>query len=705
MKTLLTFFLCSVTAACFAMHIGYLMPSGGQQGRTVELIVGGQQFWGLKGAMVSGGGVTVESVEAVRGFPYPPWQQRQYLKKWLDGIEKGNNEKPPLPDNTEGWHTHFYWERLDNLTPLERELTLRFLYVPRNPLQMSPAIASSAIVRLRIAPDAKPGEREFRLVSNGRISNPLRFYVDTLNEYREPFFPLPPKKPENGAFAVPGVLNGQIMPGETDYYRFAAKKNEEITFSMIARYLMPFIGDGVPGHFQPVLEVVDAKGKSLAFADDNYFDPDPVLFFKAPADGEYTLVVRDALYRGREDFVYRIRAVHGKPEYTVMPPPEFPGVKIIDAASLNRNEPAARPVMVRGVMEKGRKDSYLFEAQKGERIIFEVFARRLKSPLDSLIQVYDGKGKRIAVNDDCERLKAGVILHGAADSYLDFTVPADGRYTVTVSDTSGLGGRDYVYYLRIDQPRPRFTVYSVPSSLEVAMVGAEPLTLVAERHDGFSGEIGLKLKNGGDYILNGPKSIPAGCDRAVVTITTKSNRKIEPRRVEIEASSGDFRTTVIPGDEAMQAFAYTHIVPARRMLFTKRWKYSGAEKFSWASKHPVAKLAPEAKLAVNVNPRNFPEDAEAELEIIDPPDWVKVVPNDASRARPGQIISPKQGEKVKPYRLALTLARKPEGKGKAVNQLFKVVYKYNSKPDKEGKIRRVTSEIILPAVRLEGGSK
>ena len=226
------------------------------------------------------------------------------------------------------------------------------------------------------------------------------------------------------------------MPGETDYYRFAAKKNEEITFSMIARYLMPFIGDGVPGHFQPVLEVVDAKGKSLAFADDNYFDPDPVLFFKAPADGEYTLVVRDALYRGREDFVYRIRAVHGKPEYTVMPPPEFPGVKIIDAASLNRNEPAARPVMVRGVMEKGRKDSYLFEAQKGERIIFEVFARRLKSPLDSLIQVYDGKGKRIAVNDDCERLKAGVILHGAADSYLDFTVPADGRYCVMFNTKS-----------------------------------------------------------------------------------------------------------------------------------------------------------------------------------------------------------------------------------------------------------------------------
>ena len=56
------------------------------------------------------------------------------------------------------------------------------------------------------------------------------------------------------------------------------------------------------------------------------------------------------------------------------------------------------------------------------------------------------------------------------------------------------------------------------------------------------------------------------------------------------------------------------------------------------------------------------------------------------------------------YPLTLTLARGQSGKGKSVNQLFKAVYKYNSRPDKEGKIRRITSEIVLPAVRLEGGS-
>lgn len=717
MKTLLTVLICAAALGASAIHIGYLMPSGGLRGRTVELIVGGQQFWGLSGALVSGGGVTVESVESVRGFPYPPWKQRRYLKKWLDGIEKGCNEKPPLPDDTEGWVTHYYWERLDDLTELERELTLRFLYVPRNPLQMSPAIASSAIVRLRIAPDAKPGEREFRLIGNGRISNPLRFFVDTLPEFREPFFPLPPKKAEPGVFSIPGVLNGQIMPGETDSYKFSAKKGETITFTMIARYLMPFIGDGVPGHFQAVLEAVDAKGKTIAFADDRYFDPDPVLCFRAPADGEYKLLVRDALYRGREDFVYRIRAVRGGPGlYVTEPPPVFPGVKTVRSDILKKDAPVVRPAMIRGVLAPGAKDDFRFDAKKGERIILEIFARRLKSPLDSLLQVLDGRGNIVAVNDDCERLKAGLILHGAADSYLDFTVPADGSYTVRVSDTTGLGGPDYVYYLRIDRARPRFTVYSVPSALEVPMIGAEPLTLVVERQDGFTGEIALELKDAGDYELTGIRSIPANCDRAFVTMKTKPNRKNEPRPLKMEASGGGFRTDVIPGDEAMQAFAYTHIVPAERMLATKRWKYGGAEKFTWASKNPVAKFAlPKGKaasgdarallkLTLNVNPWRFPADAEASLEIVDPPEWIKVMQDNASSAKPGQIVSPKNRRKMKPYPLTLTLAREKNGRGKVVNQLFKVVYKYNSRPDREGKIKRITSEIILPAVRLEGGS-
>ena len=44
----------------------------------------------------------------------------------------------------------------------------------------------------------------------------------------------------------------------------------------------------------------------MAFDDDYRFKPDPMLLFEVPEDGEYVLAIADAIYRGREDFVYRI---------------------------------------------------------------------------------------------------------------------------------------------------------------------------------------------------------------------------------------------------------------------------------------------------------------------------------------------------------------------------------------------------------------
>src|SRR5208283_2109058 len=73
-----------------------------------------------------------------------------------------------------------------------------------------------------------------------------------------------------------------------------------------ARELLPYLADAVPGWLQAVLTLYDARGKELEYEADFRFHPDPVLLFKIPSDGEYVLEIRDALYRGREDFVYRI---------------------------------------------------------------------------------------------------------------------------------------------------------------------------------------------------------------------------------------------------------------------------------------------------------------------------------------------------------------------------------------------------------------
>ena len=64
----------------------------------------------------------------------------------------------------------------------------------------------------------------------------------------------------------------------------------------------------VPGWFQPVLRLRDGAGKEVAYNDDYRFKVDPVLMYEVAKDGEYVLELTDAIYRGREDFVYRITA-------------------------------------------------------------------------------------------------------------------------------------------------------------------------------------------------------------------------------------------------------------------------------------------------------------------------------------------------------------------------------------------------------------
>jgi hypothetical protein len=469
--TILTALLGSLELA--AVHIGFMMPSGARQGSSVEIIIGGQKLYGIDNVYISGSGVSVETVETVRKPPNPDSGQRRYIYKWLNQIHKGDPRKPPLPESTEGWRPHPWFERLHELSDGERDILYRSLYVPQNSLQTSPAISGRVLLRLNIAPDAAPGERELRLVARGRVSNPLKFFVGKTPEVRESYFVRPPAQPHIPHFNIPAVLNGQIMPGECDKFTFEAKKGEKITFAALGRYLMPFIGDGVPGHFQMVLEVFNAQKQSVAYADDCRFDPDPVLTFTAPETGRYTLAVRDALYRGREDFIYRITAFRGSPAPLKLTPPRIPNVKLIDTAAIGKNTILTPGIMLKDTLRTAAGNSYRFHARKGQTVMVELYARRQGSPADGVLMIYDASGKLLADNDDTPRLKAGTILHGAADPMIRFTAPADGVYTVKTADVTGKYGDEYGYFLRISPPVPHFAVYVIPFFIQhgILMVG------------------------------------------------------------------------------------------------------------------------------------------------------------------------------------------------------------------------------------------
>jgi type II secretory pathway pseudopilin PulG len=133
----------------------------------------------------------------------------------------------------------------------------------------------------------------------------FRFIVGELPEITE-VEPNSEKSAPQKIASLPVVIDGQILDADRDYFRFPAKAGVTLVLSVEARSLLPFIADAVPGWFDPQLTVYDAAGKQVAFADDYRFRPDPVMFFRAPADGDYTVELRDVVYRGRGDFVYRL---------------------------------------------------------------------------------------------------------------------------------------------------------------------------------------------------------------------------------------------------------------------------------------------------------------------------------------------------------------------------------------------------------------
>ncbi|MBO4648372.1 MAG: hypothetical protein J5806_09470 [Lentisphaeria bacterium] len=694
-----------------AQHIGYIIPAGGKQGETVEILLGGQQLWGIKSARVSGGGVTVESVSIVPGMPIIGGKQHRFVATWMRNVVDGKKEIPQKPTDEEElktWRKHPWYDTVDKLTPLQFHLLTRHLFVPRNSLQMSPAINTNAIIRLKIAPDAKPGRREFRLVrGNGMMSNALPFYVDTIPGVREPYLAVPPKKNPKYTFTLPCVINGQIMPGETDVWHFTAKKDEKLVFQTFARQMIPFMGDCVPGYFQCVLELRDSKNRRVAYADDSGFDPDPILCCTIPEDGEYALHVRDSIYRGRADFVYRIRAWRGDPpEFRLtVPALKLPKKQFRELAN-GRTE---YPVLVEGCIDRpGKTDQVVIRAKKGEKIVGEVFARRLGSHLDSRLTVLGPDGKQVAFNDDFPRFLVGPILQHI-DSYLCFTAPQDGDYTFRLTDTAALGSPKHGYFLRIDRPRPSFRLYVVPSVKPVAINGATKLKLQVEPIDGFHCDIKLRVKAQYGYAIIGSNIIPAGCKSTEITLTCPDKqRQLVPAeliaeyevskttcpscgRVQIETRRGE----VCYGDEDTQAFAYTHVIPASNWHLSKTWAPTGLYHLTLADPKRKKVTIPAGKTATIVLRRaKLPPKSTFSFSLPNAPKGLtleKVLTKDLDKGRAEITLVIRASEKMEPQRFNLPIM---------AAYSYNIPY-LNSPPNKKGKDAIQRSDFNLPVLLFE----
>jgi len=106
-------------------------------------------------------------------------------------------------------------------------------------------------------------------------------------------------------FAAPAACNGVIdKPGDSDSFRFTAKKGEAYDIRVHAR--------SIRSPLDPVLTLFAAGGGALAANDDNG-GPDAYIRFGVPNDGDYVLQVRDHLGNGGGHYAYRIELTPIKP--------------------------------------------------------------------------------------------------------------------------------------------------------------------------------------------------------------------------------------------------------------------------------------------------------------------------------------------------------------------------------------------------------
>jgi WD40 repeat protein/mono/diheme cytochrome c family protein len=183
---------------------------------------------------------------------------------------------------------------------------------------------------------------------------------------------------------------------------------------------------------------------------------------------------------------------------------------------------AALPVSFWGVLgTRGDSDTFGFDGVKGQKVVVDAAAKRIGSKADLTLTLTDATGKLIASNIDFE---------GESDPLLLATLPADGRYLLTVTDLQ-LGASPEHYY--------RLSVGDLP-----IVTGAWPLAVPANAESevrligaNLPADASVRVKAGAD----GELAVPV--DRARFRVRREVKVLVSPLPEITEAEDNDTPAT------------------------------------------------------------------------------------------------------------------------------------------------------------------
>jgi hypothetical protein len=448
--------------------------------------------------------------------------------------------------------------------------------------------------KIQVAPDVRLGEHSLRVITQSGISDVRLLYITP--------FPIVPEaeKAKGGAnppqpVALGSTIVGRAQNEEVGRYEVEAKKGQRISVEVIAARLQ------TQQLFDTAITIAKANGTVLADVDDCAFTrQDPVASVIAPEDGKYIVSVKEATNNGQGECTYVMNIGTFPRPVAVYPPggkareevkftllgdasgPIERTVKLPDQPSdryelfVEDGQPAPQPNFIRvsnfpnvleiepnndantatavsgeapialnGIIEKiGDVDCFKFTAKKDTEYDLNVFARRLRSPLDSMLEIYDLKGNRLANNDDA----------GGPDSYLRWKAPADGEFIVSVRDQLRRGGPTFTYRIEITPVMPSVTAW-LPEMVNNS--SQERRAIPVPKGNRYATLLRVKRQDvGGDLNLT-PENLPEGVtfrggamDKSVDTIPmvfeAASDSALAAKAINITAKFADPEKANVP---------------------------------------------------------------------------------------------------------------------------------------------------------------
>lgn len=197
--------------------------------------------------------------------------------------------------------------------------------------------------------------------------------------------------------------------------------------------------------------------------------------------------------------------------------------------------PVALPAAFNGLISKrGEVDYFRFSAKKSQAYHVNVHARALRSQLDSILEIYNAAGAKLASNDDA----------GSADSYLRWVAPADGEFILAVRDQQGRGGETFHYRVEFEPVSARVKAYlpemvnnsSQERRAVVVPQGNRFATMVRIKREDFAGALKLHARNLPDGVTVSGGLVSKGGDTALMVFEAKEDAPRDQRLFDLEGS-------------------------------------------------------------------------------------------------------------------------------------------------------------------------